>query len=116
MALDFYLLRNDNKTAFNLGRNCWTLMNDDDWVYDKHILLERLVVLYMENPNLDGIYHLYLRDKIWDFLQGIKTEEDLEIVTEHYLYETPNFDYEIVGERYATEEGWKETISKKYLS
>jgi hypothetical protein len=106
--------------------------NDDkSWMYDRHVLLERICNLYMNNTNFSAGYCMWLRDQIWSFIESADNEEQVEILNDSahgdmlYTMERGEFDwinnrqiaepeYKKSGERYCNEEVWQQWISDNY--
>ena len=67
-----YLIRDDNKSVFELGVGDWHfILEDKNVLTDKHVLLHRICILaVLDSWHVRAAYIVWLRDKLWDFMQG----------------------------------------------
>lgn len=129
MGTELYVVRHDKKELFELGKHClWKLVGDRDklWAVDKNKLLARIVESWAFNENMSCGYALWVRDKIWDWIQGTD-DKNLEVISEYRLEDPPYVDptrptwreqwerlYKVTGSRYAGDVKWQDEVNKKY--
>lgn len=129
MGVDFVIVNHKSKELFPMGRaynSHWN--NNKEWIYDKHLLLEEVCYLYRL---AEAGYCLWLRDQIWNFIQGIDDDSQIEILNDsndgdilHKMtygkldFETKKYisppEYNVLDGRYCKKEVWDQWIIDNY--
>lgn len=106
MGVEYRIIRQDNKTIFDIGKR---LGSEDllDCIYSQEQLLEFLIIwqVQMWEAVADPIYALIIRDRMLDFVEGSKYL-DLKIVGDSWWDgEVPEcIEYTFTHDRYVIDE------------
>lgn len=138
--MDYYLINRRLKTKFDLGRHKFKLLETKKWLYDKSLLLEAIVQGYALQEQFSAGYCLYLRDKIWEWVQdgrrlrtpdpkdemdfGPGYEKNFLFCSDRQLLDLElsegagsnngPIEYKLTGSRYCNDLEWRTYVFEKY--
>ena len=132
VGVEYTIVNHKNKTLFDMGKTYIRGWNEDKlWLYERSWLLEVICEQYASNENFKVGYCVWLRDQLWNFVQGVQKEEEIEILSDSghgdQLYEMEHGkwdwhnnkqlaepEYTVAGSRYCKQEVWMQWILDNY--